>query len=242
MARWKRLFYYLLINVLVSACTILSILWAWERFRPLGIETPTPQAFVPAPGVTPDAVQEQPELPPLEEEQIFEDYTIQPGDTLNAIAAAYGVSPELIIEVNEIVNPNTLTIGSVLQIPVGSVVVAAETQAVPTALPDATRTPPALPTQSGTEVSSSEVSLEIVSVIAPGEIEEERVVLRLAGEGTLELQGWQLQGAAGETFTFPLLSLFKDGAVTVYSKPGINSVVELYWGLDEASIFPDQAG
>ncbi len=31
MKGWKRLLYYLMINVLVSACTILTILVAWER-------------------------------------------------------------------------------------------------------------------------------------------------------------------------------------------------------------------
>jgi hypothetical protein len=34
MKNWKRLFYYLIINVLVSACTVISILYYWERTHP----------------------------------------------------------------------------------------------------------------------------------------------------------------------------------------------------------------
>ena len=37
MTRWKRLFYYLLINVLVSACTTLAVLAFWERTHPLEV-------------------------------------------------------------------------------------------------------------------------------------------------------------------------------------------------------------
>jgi hypothetical protein len=34
MKQWKRLIYYLLINVLVSACTTFAVLYIWDRTHP----------------------------------------------------------------------------------------------------------------------------------------------------------------------------------------------------------------
>jgi LysM repeat protein len=48
----------------------------------------------------------------------FIEYTVQPGDTLNGIARRYNTTPEAILAVNEIANPESLTVGAVLRIPV----------------------------------------------------------------------------------------------------------------------------
>jgi len=52
MNQTKRLMFYLLVNVIVSACTILSILWLWERpDKPLqGLLSGQPAAIVPTDG------------------------------------------------------------------------------------------------------------------------------------------------------------------------------------------------
>jgi LysM repeat protein len=44
-------------------------------------------------------------------------YTVQPGDELKQIAAAYGVSIWKIIDANDIPNPDSLRVGQDLQIP-----------------------------------------------------------------------------------------------------------------------------
>lgn len=44
-------------------------------------------------------------------------HVIQPGDTLSAIAANYGVSMQAIIDANGLVDPDNLTAGDELQIP-----------------------------------------------------------------------------------------------------------------------------
>jgi LasA protease len=46
-----------------------------------------------------------------------EDYIVQPGDSLSLIAYRFGVSPQLIIEANDIVNPNLLAVWQRLLIP-----------------------------------------------------------------------------------------------------------------------------
>ncbi len=74
--------------------------------------------------------------------------------------------------------------------------------------------------------------LEIKSVIGMGELETERVLIEHVGEKEVSLNGWQLQDQDGHVYTFPALTMFSGGAVTVYTREGTSSVVELYWGLD----------
>lgn len=45
------------------------------------------------------------------------EHTIRPGETLSAIATAYGVPVKTIIEINKIQNPNVLSVGQKLFIP-----------------------------------------------------------------------------------------------------------------------------
>jgi LasA protease len=44
-------------------------------------------------------------------------YVVQPGDTLSGIAIANGITVELLIALNQIENPNLLSVGQVLQLP-----------------------------------------------------------------------------------------------------------------------------
>ncbi len=76
--------------------------------------------------------------------------------------------------------------------------------------------------------------LEINTVIGAGDIDSERVLIRHVGQEELSLAGWKLRDADGNTFTFPALTMFSGGAVTVFSNAGPTSVVELHWGLEGA--------
>lgn len=75
--------------------------------------------------------------------------------------------------------------------------------------------------------------LEIDSVIGNGVLQTERVLIEHIGEKEISLSGWQLQDQDGNVFTFPALTMFRGGAVTVYTRAGTSTVVELYWGLEE---------
>ena len=48
------------------------------------------------------------------------------------------------------------------------------------------------------------------------------------------MAGWGIMDEDGHVFTFPVLTIFKGGGVTVYTKAGVNTAAELYWGLSEA--------
>lgn len=47
-------------------------------------------------------------------------YVIQPGDSLGAIAAAFGISQEVLIEFNNLADPNRIAAGQQLLIPPGA--------------------------------------------------------------------------------------------------------------------------
>jgi hypothetical protein len=71
-------------------------------------------------------------------------------------------------------------------------------------------------------------------VIGAGTLNAEVVIVKFEGEGQLNLQGWQLKDDDGNTFTFPQLTLYKNGAVQVHTVSGTDTVIDLYWGAGEA--------
>jgi LysM repeat protein len=233
-ARWKRIIYYLLINILVTSCTMVTILYAWENFREPGGGIDLP-AFTAGTETVIGSGGAEAEAPVA---ITYEAYTVTAGDTLAGIAAQFGVSVEAIMTANNLDNPNVLTVGQELQIPLpaepGGLPESTSTPE-PTATPDLTSTPPSLPDQpTATTLPEDHVlHIEIVTVIAPGVLDDERVVITLLSEGQLSMAGWQLVDAAGPIYTFPALTLFQDGAVSVYTASGTNNAVELHWGLDE---------
>ncbi|MHB0924561.1 MAG: LysM peptidoglycan-binding domain-containing protein [Bellilinea sp.] len=85
--------------------------------------TPLPATFLPptrSPGEmiqtpTPDAARLLP-TPRLQEEQ----YILQPGDTLGKVANRFQVSLDQLIQANEIANPDLVSVGQVVMIPVPS--------------------------------------------------------------------------------------------------------------------------
>ncbi|HZD56169.1 MAG TPA: LysM peptidoglycan-binding domain-containing protein [Anaerolineales bacterium] len=244
---WKRLFYYLSINVLVSACTVLAVLTIWDRARPP--ETSNPETVAQSsesstPGVealassdnsgnaenpasAPTALAEEPtNPPPAVPPRTGTKYTVQAGDTLGKIATRFDLSVEELIQANELDDPNRLDVGQVLIIP--GVPEEAPTQ--PAAPAEATEAPPSSTGNPPEAAGNPEVTID--SVIGAGDLNSERVLLKRTGSGELSLAGWQLLEEDGEVFTFPELTLYEDGAVNLYTRSGQPTVVDLYWGLD----------
>jgi LysM repeat protein len=205
MKQWKRLIYYLLLNVLVSACTILAVLFVWDRthsplpgglFSPVARQQPT-ATTTPAPG---GLLSAGPQATPT---PVFIAYQVVDGDTFDSIASEYGISATELIAVNGFTKDQPLGAGEVLRIPVRA-------------------------------TASPQADIEIANVIGAGDLNNERVVLQQSGSGTLLLAGWQLQDGNGNQFTFPALELTQDGfQVNVYTKSGPNTADSLYWGLSQ---------
>ena len=88
--------------------------------------------------------------------------------------------------------------------------------------------------QTGEDMDVVSDVLEIKSVIGAGAIDTERVIVQHIGDKEVSLVGWQLQDQDGHVYSFPALTIFTGGAVTVFTRKGTSTVVELFWGQDEA--------
>ena len=254
MKHWKRLFYYLIINVFVSACTVITVLTLWQRYQPeipflgdinpLALITPlSPESLFSdylssVETIEPTSTPVQATAIPSEEQPVETPmtemaYTVQTGDTLGAIAVKFNITVAEITDVNEIDNPDALEVGQVLIIRRPLINPATQTPLTPREMeaefdittPEPTSPPP--PTPGGSRVI-------IDSVIAAGDLASERIFLKRVGTGELHLKGWQLVSESGETFDFPQLTLFENGAVFIYTKEGQTTAVALYWALDHS--------
>jgi hypothetical protein len=64
----------------------------------------------------------------------------------------------------------------------------------------------------------------------------EKETLKVVNPGpTVQLEGWRLRGASGREYAFPAVELIAGGAILVHSAPGVNTPVDLYWGLSAAA-------
>ena len=252
MKRWKRLLYYLSINVLVSACTVLAILVIWDRVRQpeidegtllgqsqssttltseeasemgVGGEPGNPQL---APGALLPTSTPKPTAVPTRATRA---YTVKPGDTLGEISRKFEVEIEELIAANDLVNPDVLEVGQELIIPGGSALLPTVTP-LPVEPQTGENTESLVePTATFAQVTGNP-EVEIESVVGAGDLDSERVMIRRMGSGDLSLAGWQIVEDGGKVFIFPQLNLYEGGAVTLYTRSGKSTVVELFWGLD----------
>lgn len=101
----------------------------------------------------------------------------------------------------------------------------------------ATEATPPDPVLLATPVSTlapGQIAVTIDNVFGVGDLPNEFLLLKSRSEGSLTLTGWKLEDGDGNTFTFPVLTLNKGGAVQVHTAAGINTVIDLYWGRDAA--------
>jgi hypothetical protein len=154
----KRLILYLFINVIVSACTILTILWIWDP------------ANRPA--------------------------SLQPG------ASSTGTTPVILASTGQVNQTQ----------PVATAVQPTQIKEFPKGL------------------------IKIDKIVGAESAASEVVVITRQGssEDQLDLTNWKLQDTNGNVFTFPNYILYKDGAVNIYTKAGVNTVIDLYWNKSES--------
>ncbi len=254
MRHWKRLFYYLVINVLVSACTVVTVLYLWQNYQseipflnqvnPLAMITPlSPKALFPgygSPSETPEATAavvlatENPiQAGPAETQMAELTYSVETGDTLGAIAVKFNITVAEILDANEIPNPDSLVIGQVLIIRRPLVAPSTHTALPPDEIEADLESTAAAPTNTP-EPLTGESRVLIDSIIGVGDLASERVFLKRVGPGEISLTGWTLVADNGDDFTFPQLTLFENGAVFIHTREGQTTAVALYWELDHA--------
>ncbi len=75
--------------------------------------------------------------------------------------------------------------------------------------------------------------ITVANVFAPGDLQNELLVVERVGEGDLNLSDWQIIDQDKNAFIFPAIDLVK-GQISVYSRPGVNTVNTLFWASEEA--------
>jgi hypothetical protein len=232
MRRWRRVAFFLILNILVSACTTVLVLQVWGRVNPFPAGAPEPLSLLIPTGTPtrPALASATPELTPT---LTLDVYQVQPGDTLGTIAEQFGISVDLLMRLNGLSDPNALGSGALLLVPVTP---------NPSSLP-----PTGTPGSPGGEVPTrtplpigGDLQVEITAIIAPGSVQDERVVIQLNSETELSLEGWQLEDNDGNIFIFPRFELFRGGAVSIFSKAGTDTVLDLYWGKVQAVWQPQE--
>lgn len=246
MKNLKGIFYFLLINALVSGLTTLVVLWYWEMrsskadvpavtamtvivMQPLeAIPNESISSGAPDPGTDPSQTPE-----PSAEALEIQYYQVQPGDNLSTIAVLFKVDLKDLMQLNEIEDPNSLYAGQVLKIP-GSPL-PTFTPELPTngSLSPSPTLLPSTPTPTRTrDLSPGQLAIEAVLGVDVLELEQVKIVH--ASGGAIDLEGWQLVESDGQAFTFPRLELFAGGFVYVNTRFGTNSPLQLYWGQPSA--------
>lgn len=210
---------YLGLNVIVSAVTVLLVLNLFGGGSSRGEDAPTPTIDLlaqVASSFPTDTVTVAPSPTPLT-------YQVQPGDTLGDIATRLGVPLQDLMDANDIEDPNELDVGQVLIIPVTSSQVnsgasGAGDRSSSTATPE--------PETDGSGVIIS-------AVYDAGDLQNESIRLFNTG-GIVRMEGWTIEDGEGRTFTFPDFTFYSTGAVNVHTRSGIDTSIDLFWGLDEA--------
>jgi hypothetical protein len=98
---------------------------------------------------------------------------------------------------------------------------------------------PALPSGSQSSAPAAsfdpnvDIPVEIVSIVGAGTLDAEGVIVRNTGNEPINLSTWQLRDANRNVFIFPNLTLNSNGAVQIHTISGTNTVIDLYWGLND---------
>lgn len=226
----RRMIPFLLLNVVVSTVVVLAILYWWDsrdgdNETAVSIPTTITPAFlqntvVPqAEGASTSTV--EPDDGPLI-------HIVQAGDTLGTISQLYDIPLDDILAENGLTNPDIISVGEQIIIPVGG---------VSTPAPEVTATPEeaVLPTPIATApIGAGEANVKITAVIGPEQLADEAVLLTNSGDAPIALQNWTLQDEDGHEYEFAQVTLFAGSDLRINSTSGVNGPTALYWGLSEA--------
>ncbi len=219
---------FIIINIVVSAVTVLVVLNLWEGGRavpravvPTAVPTISAQAQTQV-AATVSAPTATPTLANLQK------YTVQSGDTLTEIANKFAVSVSDLMAINKLSNADILSEGQELLIP------GMPLTPTPTRVPFPTSTHAALPVITGTASTAlGDYFVTIREIKSPGSLTDEQVILtNLSGQ--VNLAGWTMTDGEGNQYTFPSLSLLSNGEVTVHTGRGTDTPTDLYWGQSQS--------
>lgn len=237
----RRLLPLIFLNVVVSAVVVLAILLWWDGrdgdtaeaaiIPPLAVEATAVGGVPPVDAPESEALSAEESQAEVASENGSEPlvHTVAAGDTLGRISATYEVSMEDIISANSLTNPDVLSVGQQLVIPINGI---AEPTSEPAA--EAVVTAAVPPPLSAETVEEGEALVGISAVRGVGSLAEEAVEIINTGTTQQIMQGWQLADQDGNLYTFGQVTVFGEGAgILLHTGEGDSSATDLYWGLDE---------
>lgn len=233
----RRMLPFILINIVVSAVVVLTILYFWDSRDSTGDEvglTTNENLATPETAVSndPTPIFVPPTETPAPEDDGPTIHIVSSGDTLGTISDIYGVTVDDIMAANNLANANIISVGQELIIPEEGFEEAAEATE-PTAVPEENVLPTPIPTEAVLE--GDDVVIEITAVIGVGQLEDEAVQIRNTGNDPVALLGWKLAHTSGQVYTFGQATLFGGGIdILVHTEQGPNGATDYYWGLAEA--------
>jgi LysM repeat protein len=205
----RRWVLYLVLNVLVSAATMLIVLMIWDQsHQPQAVTVPTLDATE-AHAASTWAPTEQPSPTPYM-------YVVRPGDTLSSISQDFGVDMDELAAVNGIIDVDVLDPGMRLVIPPSARVVVA-----------ASRYPTVTP-QAGEDFPWPVLD----EVQGAGDPELEMMFVYNSGP-TADLTGWKVRTNGGAEYAFGSIVLVTRGGLWLHTDAGVDSSIDLYWGSSE---------
>lgn len=91
------------------------------------------------------------------------------------------------------------------------------------------------PTPEGFVPVTRDRLVSIVSVFGMGDLNSETVRIQSNADEVVSLEGWTIQDAENNIFTFPAIQLIRKGIfIELYTRSGHTTPFELYWGQPEA--------
>lgn len=231
---------FLLLNIVVSAAVVLAILFWWEgRDTGPGDNQPIATTIAEVVPVVPTldpaaaAVAAEAAAVPVAEEAPSDEplvHVVQPGETLRAISDNYDVSMDDIVTVNGLANPDIISVGQQLIIPVGGI--PEPTVAAPVEEPTAALPTP-IPTVPG-EAPGDAGDIGISAAEGTGDLATEMIQIVNNGADVQSIAGWTLRDEDSNVYNFGQVSIFGAGAgVNLHTRAGDDTVTDLYWGLEE---------
>jgi LysM repeat protein len=126
MKQTSRILFFLLLNVMVSACTTLGVLYLWDRTRaplPGGLIAPIVLNRSSAAEATPPADEQPVPTPQPSPTPVLIIHTVAAGDTFDSIAQAYEVSVDELVAANGYSQAQILSPGELLRVPIHPAVI-----------------------------------------------------------------------------------------------------------------------
>jgi hypothetical protein len=227
---FRQMLPFLMLNIVVSAVVILSILLWWDRRESpssdvipeptaaLALGLPTPVVADPPSGAEPEAAAAEAAQPVV--------HVVESGDTLGIISQRYDVSIDDIMLVNGLTNPNLISVGQQLTIPVGGI--PTPTAAAPEE-PEIAAQPSPIPTEPAAATGGGQI--EVAGVLDTGLLETEAVQIVNSGTAEQQMEGWKIRDEDSNVYTFGRMSIFGEGAgVLVFTRSGNDTATDLFWG------------